>query len=368
MASSTPRILLVTARVPPDVGGIETHVAEVAPRLAALGFDVAVVATDRTRALPRRDMIGDVPLERVAAYPADRDYYLAPDLPGAIASHRPDLVHVQGHHTLVPPLAMATAAFLRVPYVVSFHTGGHPSRLRNRARGLQRLALRPLLRGAARLIAVSRYELDLYRRELKLSRRRFVLVRNGSTLPAPRVLPPEDGPIVVSVGRLERYKGQRRLVQAWPAVVRRLPSATLRLIGSGSDESAIRAEVRRLGLEDSVSLTSFAASDRQAMADAVGGASLFALLSEFEAHPVAVMEALGIGTPALVARTSGLTELVEDGLAAGIELDASEDVLADAVVAAIARGRAPTPPEVPTWDDCARELGAVYRAVLDGAR
>jgi glycosyltransferase involved in cell wall biosynthesis len=364
-----PRVLLVAARVPPDVGGVETHVAEVAPRLARDGFDVTILATDRSGSRSRLADMGGVPLVRVSAYPRSRDYYLAPGLPRALAEVRPDLVHVQGYHTLVAPLAMGAALARRIPFVVSFHSGGHPSALRNRARPLQRLVLRPLLRRAARLVAVSRFEMDLFRRELRLSGDRFSLVRNGSSLPSPSSENPPgtDAPIVVTVGRLERYKGQRRLVRAWPAVLRRVPTASLCIVGTGSDEDAIRKEVARLGLERRVSLMSLAASDRQGMADVLGRASLFALLSDFEAHPVAVMEALGTGTPALVARTSGLTELVDDGLAAGLDADSSDDEVADAVVRALERPVPADPARLPTWDGTARELGAIYRSILAGS-
>ena len=47
------------------------------------------------------------------------------------------------------------------------------------------------------------------------------------------------------------------------------------------------------------------------------------LLSDYEAHPVAVMEALTAGRPAVVSRTSGLTELEELGWAVGVDQHAS---------------------------------------------
>ena len=63
---------------------------------------------------------------------------------------------------------MLRAIILRVPFVVTFHGGGHSSGLRNRLRRLQRRLMRPLLRRAARLVAVARFEIDEYSRELRL--------------------------------------------------------------------------------------------------------------------------------------------------------------------------------------------------------
>lgn len=365
-ASSQPHVLLVTARFPPDAGGVETHVAEVAPRLAAIGMRVTVLTTDRVGDRPAREVVGGVSIVRVRAYPRTRDYYFAPGLRHQIRSIGADLVHVQGYHTLVAPLAMAAAAEAGIPYVVSFHSGGHASALRTRLRRVQRLVLRPWLRRAARLIAVSRYELALFQRDLRLSPSRFTLVRNGSSMPSPRRRRSSERPLVVSAGRLERYKGHHRLVAAWPAVVARVPGARLRILGTGPDEEDLRAAIAAASLEDSVTVGSIPASDRQAMADALGEASLVALLSEYEAHPIAVMEALAVGTPVIVTRTSGLAELVADGLAAGLAPDATASEVADAVIHELEHPRALNRARMPSWDDCAAQLRAIYLDVLAG--
>lgn len=98
------------------------------------------------------------------------------------------------------------------------------------------------------------------------------------------------------------------------------------------------------------------------MGKVVSDANVMCLLSDYEAHPVAVMEALGTGTPALLADTSGLTELGEQGLATTIPIDASSDQIAAALLG-IARSPRTTPPAIPTWDDCARQLEDLYREV-----
>ena len=362
---SRPRLLVVTARFTPDVGGVETHVAEVAPRLVDRGFDVTILTTDRTGERPALERVAGVEIVRVRAYPSSRDYYLAPALLGEIRRRPADLLHVQGYHTLVAPLAMAAAASRGLPYVVSFHSGGHPSAFRNRARTLQRLLLRPGLTRARRLVAVSRFEMDLFRRDLRLAASRFTLVRNGSSLPKPTTTPEPGGALVVSIGRLEQYKGHRRVVEAWPEVMSALPGARLRILGAGPDEVPIREAIADRALGDHVTLESIPGDDRQAVADALGAANLVVLLSDYEAHPVAIMEALAVGAPVLVARTSGLTELVDDGLAAGIAVTASTAEIAAAIVAEL---RAPrhVVARLPTWDDCAAQLGDLYRDVLDG--
>ena len=46
------RVAMVSSRYSPYVGGVESHVHEVAPRIAAKGLDLTVLTTDLTGELP----------------------------------------------------------------------------------------------------------------------------------------------------------------------------------------------------------------------------------------------------------------------------------------------------------------------------
>src|ERR1700730_331826 len=152
------RVLMVCPRYLPEVGGTEMHVHEVARRLSALGsVEITVLATDRSRQLPRQEVVEGISVLRVPSWPRRRDYYLAPGIAAVIRQRRWDLVHCQGIHTPVPLLAMISARRVGIPYLVTFHTGGHSSRLRNAIRTTQWRLATPLPRNAASLIAVRRF-------------------------------------------------------------------------------------------------------------------------------------------------------------------------------------------------------------------
>ena len=89
------------------------------------------------------------------AWPADYDLYFAPALYKWIRHGKWDIVHCQGYHTFVAPVAMAAAIAAHQRFVVTFHSGGHSSMLRRWLRPLQQLLLRPMLKRADRLIGVS---------------------------------------------------------------------------------------------------------------------------------------------------------------------------------------------------------------------
>ncbi|HLZ70237.1 MAG TPA: glycosyltransferase family 4 protein [Dehalococcoidia bacterium] len=361
------RLLVVTANCFPHMGGIETHVYEVSRRLVRDGVDVTVLTTDASHTLPAAEAIDGVQVRRVPAWPAHRDYYFAPGIYRTLGEGSWDLVHVQGCHTLVPPLAMLAARRAGIPYIVTFHTGGHSSRLRQALRGAQWAALGPLLRRADRLIGVSRFEAELFRRRLRLPASRFAVIQNGAELPdpGPAAAPPQnDAPLIVSFGRLERYKGHQRAVQALPLLRERLPGARLLILGSGPYECELRRLAARLGVARAVEITSIPPAERGRLAATLRRASLVTLLSEYEAHPVAVMEAAALQRPVLVADTSGLRELAERGLARAVPLHSSPAALAEAMAQQLDRPAAATP-ALPTWDGCSRRLLALYRDVLE---
>ncbi len=103
------RVLMVTPRYLPEIGGVERHVHEVATRLADGGVHVRVLTTDREGTLPAHDRDLAVDVRRVRARPAGRDWRFAPGLPAAMREGDWDVVHVQSYHTAVAPLAMRSA-------------------------------------------------------------------------------------------------------------------------------------------------------------------------------------------------------------------------------------------------------------------
>jgi glycosyltransferase involved in cell wall biosynthesis/GT2 family glycosyltransferase len=364
------RVLMVTPRSPLEQGGVERHVLEVSRRIAASGAEVEVLCSAPGEAASEEARDG-VTIRSVRAWPANRDWCLAPGIWREMARRPWDVVHVQSYHTLVAPLAMLRALTLGIPYVVTFHGGGHSSELRNRSRGAQRLLLGPLLRRARRLVAVARFEIEQYGEELGVPPDRFALIPNGTDLafsapaaaePAPSS-PSNGGPTLATIGRLERYKGHDRVIAALPHVLEREPGAHLLVVGSGPYQPDLRRQAAELGLDDKVEFTSIPAGEPGAMAALLHSVSLVVLMSDFETHPLVALEAAAAGRRLLVADSSGLAELADDGFARAISLDESPAGVADAVIEELGK---PPPSERPTltsWDECANELLALYRSI-----
>ena len=359
------RILMVSARFSPYMGGTETHVNEVGKRMAAAGHDVTVLTTDPSRKLPRYEERDGIKIRRVAAYPSNRDYYFAPGLYPIITQGNWDIVHLQGYHTLVAPLTMLAATLARIPFVVSFHSGGHSSQMRTSARGIQRFLLKPLLKHANRLIGVAQFEADFFSESLEIDRSHFVVIPNGSQLPKLTTpVQPSPDTLIVSPGRLERYKGHQTAIEALPKVLQENPAVRLRIVGTGPYEEELKKLAQSLGVSDRVEIGGIPPEDRQGMAALMSQASLVVLFSEYEAHPVAVMEALSLGRSVLVADTSGLSEIAKKGWVKAISLNSTSDEVAAAILRQLNEPLVQHEITLPTWDECTTALLTVYQSVL----
>ena len=359
------RVLQVSPAFAPHLGGVETCVREVSTRLAGLGVDVSILTADETHALPPRETVGELRVQRVAAYPRHKDYRLAPGIVPAVRRAPADLVHVQCYQSLVAPAAMTGAATAGKPFVVTFHGGGHSSRLRHRVRHAQLLTLRPLLGRASRLIATARWEIEHYSKILSLPTSRFALIPNGGDLPEP---PPDEvdhsGTLIVSIGRAERYKGHHRVLAALPRVVEEFDDARLWIAGEGPYQDELQRMANELGVANRVEIRSV--RDRAEYARRLAGASAAVLMSDFETHPMAALEAIKLGIPTLVADNSGLTELAQRGQARAVSLSAGSQSHAAELIDLIRAPRTGVKVSIPSWDECAAQHLHLYEEILAG--
>lgn len=357
------RILLVTARFFPSVGGTEIHAYEVGRWLVEAGHQVTILTTYLDEKVPTHEEISGIQVHRVKAWPANRDYFFAPGIFSFIQRGGWDIIHCQGYHTLVAPIVMLAALSVNIPFVVTFHSGGHSSRLRNALRPLQRSLLRPLLARASALVGVSRWEVDFFREKLSLPEERFNLIPNGSQLPEAEDLPvPENREtLITSVGRLERYKGHHRVIAALPLVAEKCPDVHLRIVGSGPYEPTLRNLADRLGVLDRVQIQPVSGNHRHEMASLLMKAACVILMSDYESQGVSVMEALALRRPVLVADSTALKELAENGLARATPLGSTTREISDAILGQIYQPLIPMLDELPTWEFCADQLLAIYR-------
>lgn len=110
----------------------------------------------------------------------------------------------------------------------------------------------------------------------------------------PEHVKPAGVPLLIAVGRLGREKRLDLLIDAFRRVRERYP-ALLWICGEGPCRGAILRQIDRLGLADSVRLLGFCSNPYALMRQA----DIFVLSSDYEGLPNALIEAQGLGLPAV---------------------------------------------------------------------
>jgi glycosyltransferase involved in cell wall biosynthesis len=103
------------------------------------------------------------------------------------------------------------------------------------------------------------------------------------------------------------------------------------------------------------------------MATALAGSCVVAALSDYEANPVAVMEALSVGCPVVGYDVAGIGELVAAGWVRGVPRDAPAVAVARELVTAMSSPSLVDGAQLPSWDSCADQLAHVYLSSLGSA-
>ena len=390
------KVAQLATRYPPGPGGVERHVAELAPRLGARGHSVEVFTSDLYREYPWQRLDASVPREEAQSFgsvhrlpvwslPGAAHYTFFRGLDAALTRARPEVVHAHTYGTHQVTVAARFHRRTNTPSVVTAHY--HPpwsiegGWWRRRLRGFyDRWLAGPTLAGAARLIVQTREEERLLR-ALKIDLPPVAIVPPGySPLPAP----PSggetfarafqiDGPFVLFVGRLASNKGLLRLLDAFALLAGREPRATLVLVGEdGGMAAAVDRHAREIGLERRVRRLGHVADERLLSA-AYREARALVLPSDYEAFGLVLLEAMAQGTPVIASRVGGIPELVEAERAGLLVTPGSTVDLAEAIGRlwddpALGRrlgdfGRSTVVPAY-TWDRVAASLEAIYREVV----
>lgn len=152
----------------------------------------------------------------------------------------------------------------------------------------------------------------------------------GAVVPCPLALPPPEpteeggnasashksGPhTVLVVGRMlqsERYKGHDQLLDAWPAIVARVPDAQLVIVGTGDDVERLRAKARSGAVPSHVTFTGFVStSELNAL---YKSAALFALPSRGEGFGLVYLEAMTHQLPCIGSIHDAAGDVIVDGV------------------------------------------------------
>jgi glycosyltransferase involved in cell wall biosynthesis len=118
-------------------------------------------------------------------------------------------------------------------------------------------------------------------------------------------------PSLIYVGRLSYEKSLDQVLQAFAAVAKAIPGATLKVVGSGPEQQPLEQIVKAAGLAKSVHF--LGALNSKEVAAVLRENDIFITASKTENMPLSVIEAMATGLPIVAVAEKGLTELVTNG-------------------------------------------------------
>jgi len=340
-------VLVIAEVFPPAQGGSGRWLWELYRRFR--GVDVHVVAGhaagdaefDRTAPLP----IVRVPLSfrswGVGNIRGAIDYVrtflrLVP----LITRVRPDAVHC-GKCLPEGLIGAAVQAFTGIPYYCFAH--GEELTLAADSRELGALT-RFVLRRASQVIANSTHTKQLLREQWGVGDDRVTVLHPGvdTTRFVPRSADASirerlgwtGRRVVLTVGALQKRKGQDMMIRALPDIRRRFPDILYAIVGEGWERTYLEQMARDHGVTDVVQFLGI--PDDEALIECYQQCDVFALPNrhvgwDFEGFGIVLLEAQACGRPVITGRSGGTSETI-DPLTTGVLVSCdTPEPIADAV-------------------------------------
>jgi glycosyltransferase involved in cell wall biosynthesis len=285
------RIAQVVSSYHPRIGGVETHVRRLAEGCGAAG-DRVTVLTHQVGNTKADEWVDGV---RVLRFPLTlnfRNYPFSEKLSRYLQLHATDfdLVHAHNYHTLIGHAAIRSG--LPVVFTPHYHGTGHTPIAAFLHRMYRPAGARQFLAATA-VICVSEAERELVIKDFPGVEGKVRTIANGTD--RKQVASDKDRdllgePVVLTVGRLERYKNVDLIIKAFRA----LPySAILLVVGDGPDRARLERQVGAGGPGWPVLFTG---SVSDPMLDRIfEQASVITSASDHEAFGLTLMEGLASG-------------------------------------------------------------------------
>jgi len=287
------RVVLLTPYTDPVRGGISSYTRELASAYARRGISWMGFAADGSDN------------SNFVVIPGNKLMFIARTLP-RLFRFRPELIHVHSQHWYV--LLIGVIGRLLCPktlLLVTLHTPVESSPKR-----ITDALIKLLLRLSDGTVLVSQAMKDSAR--LPSSIRQAVILAAPEQSATNRLAPIQDsakprnivfaGPLVWS----RKVAGVLLLVDAFAAVSPSFPDWRLLILGDGPLRFAVEQRVRECGLSGKVVLKGFVES----VFDEVAEAAIYAQISFQEGLPLAMLDAMAIGTAVLATSVGGIPEVV----------------------------------------------------------
>lgn len=304
---------------PPEVGGLESHVHQLARELVAQGNEVHAVTSRSLPGAVRNEVLDGVQVVRTffpGRNPLGWFFHAVGSVPALYRVARgADILHAQAFQS-VPP-CLVVGRLRKIPVLATFHTS-HFLRLAQR-RGWRRI-LGELVRRPRYALAAST-EIGQVAQEMApgtkvealtngVDTQLFQPERGEGERADPGDLPTGEGRRIILPRRLFPKNGVEYFVRAVPRLETLVGPVQVCLVGDGPQRGELQDLARSLGVK--ARLHFLGVRPHGDMPGLLRWAEVAVFPSLMEATSVAALEAMATGLPVAASRVGGLPEIVDE--------------------------------------------------------
>ena len=250
------KVALVTPYFPPNVGGIETYIYELAKRLAKNGVTVHVftcgrgitekyngVKVYRLKAID----VQNLPISLKIPYP------IPPTLMFKLVKSDVDIIHAHGHAFITSFEAALASQLAHKPFILTIHDVGVAYQDYMIMRGIRPIVdstlVKYVFKQADMVIAQNS---TTYNYALRFKPRRMTIIPQGIDTSKFKPSRKEGKYITFIAARLVPQKGGETFIRSIPIVIKEIRKVRFMVIGDGLQRSTLENLAYELGVEDYV--------------------------------------------------------------------------------------------------------------------
>jgi len=331
------------------------------------------------------DGVSDYAL-RMSKVPSELHQMYGADLPEAVMHFtdmsvemtkdvHPDVVHC--HDWMTYGAGLRSATYHRAPLITHIHateldrTNFHPNEWIYR---LERAGFE----AANKIIAVSNYTKSILTQHYGIAPDKISVVHNGthreyeqaSHLPRAELMKKRN-PMVLFLGRLTIQKGPVQFLEMAAHIHKIRPDVLFVVAGEGNMLSEIIDQACKLNLQDCTLFTGKVTT--QEAHELYRSADCFVMPSLSEPFGLVALEALSHGTPVIISKQSGVSEVMRHGFAVDFwdtekMADCVLTILRDEPLAQQLTSEAPLSLQHLTWQNQARQVYSIYKHLITQKR
>jgi 1,2-diacylglycerol 3-alpha-glucosyltransferase len=348
------KILIATDLYRPDVSGVAYFTYRFATNLAKRGHHVFVMCPSRSfkNTVSNDDGVTVYGIRSISIgilvshYSRISPLFISRTIRAAIRAISPDIIHIQNHF-LIGRRVVSAAKKLGIPVIGTNHF--MPENLVHflhlpeiAERELRKFAWRDCVRifeeldfvttptkTAEALLKKAGLNKDVMPISCGIDLERFKLTNDGSYLKRSFAIP-DNKPVLLYVGRLDKEKKIDVILRALPDILR-VTGVHLVVVGMGQEKQKLEELTKKLGIQKAVTFTGFV-PDKD-LQNIYRIADLFVIAGIAELQSIVTMEAMASGLPVVAANAMALPELVHDGENGYLFSDGDSRMLAEKVIA-----------------------------------